>query len=259
MLSNAESISTVPPAGAFVHELDAGLLTVTDAVLFELLYVAVIVEDPAATPVTGMFADVCPAGTLTEAGTVAFVGSELLTDTVATEDGALDSVTVNPSIPPTDTPMEDGDSVLTVGFAGVVPSVVKLMTGFSRMLLLFSVAEVRCEINVSFSPASITAENEYGSGVVVVMSVLVNFVVASCFAMNRTLPGAENRPVVPDTRAVPSAGAVHSSTASFIVPLELCRNPPFQMARYNSSPTHFAFAETYVISAPDESLYLHPF
>ena len=51
------SHNTVPPAGALAHVLDAGLLTVTAAVLLELLYVAVIVEDPAATPVTGILAD----------------------------------------------------------------------------------------------------------------------------------------------------------------------------------------------------------
>lgn len=135
ILSNAESISTTPPAGAFVHELDAGLLTVTAAVLLELLYVAVIVEDPAATPVTGMFAEVCPAGTDTVAGTVAFVGSELDTDTEAADDGALDRVTVRPCTAPTATPSVDGESELTVGGAGVEPSVVKLMTGFNSMLL----------------------------------------------------------------------------------------------------------------------------
>jgi len=134
-LSNAESISTVPPAGAFVHELDAGLLTVTAAVLFELLYVAVIVEDPDATPVTGILAEVCPADTVTVAGTVALVGSELLTDTDAADAGALDRVIVKPCTAPTETPREDGESELTVGFAGVEPSVVKLMTGFNSMLL----------------------------------------------------------------------------------------------------------------------------
>jgi hypothetical protein len=72
------------------------LLTVAAAVLLELLYVAVMVEEPAATPVTGMLAEVCPAGTFTVAGTVALVGSELLTATDATDDGALDSVTVRP-------------------------------------------------------------------------------------------------------------------------------------------------------------------
>ena len=107
----------------------------TAAVLFELLYVAVIVEDPDATPVTGILAEVCPAATVTVAGTVAFVGSELLTETVAAEAGALDSVTVSPCTAPTDTPSEDGESELTVGGAGVVPSVVKLMTGFNSMLL----------------------------------------------------------------------------------------------------------------------------
>jgi len=112
------------------------------------------------------------------------------------------------------------------------------------MLLLYIVDETRCDINVNFCPAVMTAENEYGSAATVVMSGLVNLVVESCFAINRTLPGALKSPVDPDTRAVPLAGAVHSKTASFIVPLELCLNPPFHMARYNSSPTHFALAES---------------
>src|SRR5574340_670522 len=136
MSSNAESISTVPPAGAFVHELDAGLLTVTAAVLLELLYVAVIVLLPAATPVTCTGAEVCPAATTTDAGTVAFVGSELLRDTVAGADGADDSDTVNGDTAPTARDNDDGESELTVGLAGVDPSVVKLMTGFRRELLL---------------------------------------------------------------------------------------------------------------------------
>jgi len=87
-----------------------------------------------------------------------------------------------------------------------------------------------------------TAENEYGSAVVPVMSVLVNFVVELCLAINRTLPGAENNWAVPETRAVPPVGAVHLRTASLMAPLLLCRKPPFQMARYSSSPFHFESA-----------------
>jgi len=106
----------------------------------------------------------------------------------------------------------------------------------------------------SVSPAVMTAENVYGSAVVVVMSVLVNFVVALCLAMNRTLPGALNSCAVPDTSAVPFAGAVQRRIQSLSVPLELCRNPPFQIARYSSSPLHFASDEEYTRPAPELSL-----
>ena len=62
------------------------------------------------------------------------MGSELLTDTDATDAGALDSVTVKLCTAPTETPSEDGDSALTVGFAGVEPSVVKLIAGVNVVL-----------------------------------------------------------------------------------------------------------------------------
>ena len=252
------SFNTVPPAGALAHVPEAGVLTATDDALLDELYVAVTVVAPAATPVTATTAVVCPAGTVTVAGTVALVGSELTMATLAALAGADDSVTVNGAVPPTDNVREDGERELTLGSAGVVPSVVKLMTGLRLTLLLYMVEDTRCEINVSFSPAVITALNEYGSATVVVMSELVNFTVDSCFAINRTLPGALNSPAVPETSAVPFAGAVHSSTASFIEPLELCLNPLLQIARYSSLPLHLASAALYVISAPEESLYLQP-
>jgi len=51
-LSKAESNKTVPPAGALAHVPDAELLTVTTDCADELLYDAVMVLLPAATPVT---------------------------------------------------------------------------------------------------------------------------------------------------------------------------------------------------------------
>ena len=58
-----------PPIGAFDQVPDTG--AVTDIVsCFEVeLYVAVTVDPPTATPVTVMIAVVCPAGTVTVAGT----------------------------------------------------------------------------------------------------------------------------------------------------------------------------------------------
>lgn len=115
---------TVPPAGALLHDPDAGLLTVTAHILLELLYVAVTLLEPAATPVTVAIPLVCPAGIVMVAGTVAFVTSELLKETVAEALGAEDKLTVTGPVPPTVTVNDVGDTLDTVGLVGVVPSVV---------------------------------------------------------------------------------------------------------------------------------------
>jgi len=92
--------------------------------LFELLYVAVTLLIPAATPVTVATPLICPAGIVSVAGTVAFVTSELLSATTAEALGAENNETVNDPAPPTDSDSEIGDTLDTIGSVGVVPSVV---------------------------------------------------------------------------------------------------------------------------------------
>src|SRR5574343_100268 len=127
------------------------------------------------------------------------------------------------------------------------------MTGLRLILLLLFARVVRCDTKSNVSPGATVTVNEYGSGVTVVMSVLVNCAVPLCLAINRTLPGSLYSCTVPETTAVPPNGATHRKTASLIVPELECLNPPFQIARYNSSPDHFDAPESYVILAPDES------
>lgn len=93
-------------------------------VLFVLLYVAVMVLVPAATPVAENCADCAPIGTITVAGTVIFAASELDKDTLADSIAALVSATVRGNVPPTPTVNDVGVSDETIGFVGVVPSVV---------------------------------------------------------------------------------------------------------------------------------------
>ncbi len=130
------SSSTTPPSGAFAHVVDTGEDIDTVDCFDELLYVAVIVVAPAATPVTVTTADVCPAGTVTEAGTVAFVASELESDMAAAELGADESVTRSEPTPFDAMESVDGARELTVGSIGVTPSVVNWMFGFNSTLLL---------------------------------------------------------------------------------------------------------------------------
>jgi len=93
-------------------------------VLLLLLYVAVIMLAPTATPLIGTAADINPAGTVTVAGTVTAVGAELVNAIVAAALGADDSSTVNDPTPFTPIIAVVGLRALTTGFVGVVPSVV---------------------------------------------------------------------------------------------------------------------------------------
>jgi hypothetical protein len=93
------------------------------------------VDPPAATPVTVIIAVVCPAGTVTVAGTVAFVTSELLRDTTAAALGAELRVIKRDPTPLAAIESTDGDSEPTVGFTGT-PPVVNWIFGLSSTLLL---------------------------------------------------------------------------------------------------------------------------
>ena len=122
--------------GAFDHVDDTGAVTDTTDAFDELLYVAVIVLAPDVTPVTVTTADVCPAGTVTEAGTVAFVGSELESDTDTAVLGGDDKETTKDPTPLDEIDSVAGNNELTIGLIGVTPSVVNWMFGFNSTLLL---------------------------------------------------------------------------------------------------------------------------
>jgi hypothetical protein len=123
-LLNAWSNSTTPPRGALLQLPEGGLATVTTEVFCTPPYEAVIVLAPAAIPVIGSSALVCPAETAAVAGTVTLVGSLLDAVTAAALRGADDNVTVKESTPPTASAIVAGLSVLSAGGAGVEPSVV---------------------------------------------------------------------------------------------------------------------------------------
>lgn len=163
-------MSNSPPIGAFDQSDDTGVVTETVACLEDELYVAVIVDPPAAMPVTVITAEVCPAGTVTVAGTVAFVTSELLSETTAAALGAELSVTRSDPTPFDAIARTDGARDPTVGFTGVVPSVVNWMFGFSSTLLLYSVADNRRLINLIVSPAVTVTSSSYGYTVSSVIS-----------------------------------------------------------------------------------------
>ena len=71
-----------------------------------------------------MFAEICPAGMTTDAGTVAFNASELDKEIVAAAVGADVSVTKSDPTPVEVINAVAGDRELIVGLLGVVPSVV---------------------------------------------------------------------------------------------------------------------------------------
>ena len=97
---------------------------------------------PTATPVTVTTAVVCPAGTVTDAGTVAFVASELLSETTAAALGADDRVTRSDPTPLDAIERTDGEREPTVGLTGT-PPVVNCIVGLSSTLLLYTVADRR--------------------------------------------------------------------------------------------------------------------
>jgi len=122
---------------------ESGALQVPALVLFELLYVAVIVAVPVAAPVAEKLPELCPIGMVTDAGTEIRPLSEL--DRLTTDEviAALVRLTVSGNVPPTGTVKDEGLIELTVGFAGVLPSVVNWIVGFNSRLLLFRVPLVR--------------------------------------------------------------------------------------------------------------------
>jgi len=116
--------------------VDTADATDTVACFDDPLYVAVTVLAPLATPVTVTTADVWPAGIVTDAGTVAFVGSELESETDTEVLGAEDNATSNDPTPFDAIESVAGARELTVGSTGVTPSVVNWIFGFNSTLLL---------------------------------------------------------------------------------------------------------------------------
>ena len=80
---------------------------------------------------------------VTDAGTVAFAGSELFNEIDAAALGADVNDTASDPVPFEEIVIVEGDNVLSTGFAGVVPSVVNWMTGFNSTLLLKNDVEIR--------------------------------------------------------------------------------------------------------------------
>jgi hypothetical protein len=157
-----------------------------------LLYDAVSVALPAATPVAENDAVVLPAATTTDAGTEIIPEFVEERETVTGNSYAFDNATVNVAEVPICKDTGLGVKLTTVGLgrAGGGPPVVNCITGFRLMLLMLFADVVRCATKSNVSPGATVTVNEYGSAVVVVMSVLVNFATPLWRAINRTLPGA---------------------------------------------------------------------
>ena len=163
-----------------------------DEVAEELLYDAVIVALPALRPDAVNAPVVFPAATVTEAGTEMTEGAVDVRATLTGNSYAFDNATVNVAEVPICKDTGLGVKLTTVGLgrAGGGPPAVNCITGFRLMLLMLLAVVVRCATKSNVSPGATATVNEYGSAVVAVMSVLVNFATPLWRAINRTLPGS---------------------------------------------------------------------
>lgn len=141
-----------------------------------------------------------------------------------------------------------GDKVLSVGAAGVEPSVVNWITG-ARPVLQLVFDAIAVTIKSSVSPDDITTVSLIAIGTVFVSDVGPSMEVVLCLIWNVTpwVPDAAYKFTDPLTRAVPPEGAVHRNNDPTEVPGWI---PPGHIPWYACAPFHNWFAELYVIGVP---------